>query len=93
MEQIFLKTPIRHVENKDEVIGGNQHGFTKGTSCLTNLVAFYDGITASVYKLDKVNWEVTEYWRTANVIPVVKQNKGDDRTFIWDTGTMEYDIK
>ncbi len=31
---------LRHVENKEEVIGGNRHGFTKGKSCLTNLVAF-----------------------------------------------------
>jgi len=47
MEQLLLDVICKQGEEK-KVMGSNQCGFTKGKSCLTNLTAFYDGMTSWV---------------------------------------------
>ncbi|CAM4657462.1 unnamed protein product [Caretta caretta] len=47
MEQVLKESFLKHAEER-KVIRNSQHGFTKGKSCLTNLIAFYDEITGSV---------------------------------------------
>ncbi|GAB0181788.1 mitochondrial enolase superfamily member 1 [Grus japonensis] len=49
VQQLSLGVINKHVEEK-VVIGSGQHGFTKGKSCLTNLTAFYNGMTCWVYE-------------------------------------------
>jgi len=47
MQQLFLEIIIKQVEEK-KVSRSSQHGFTKGKSCLTSLIAFYNGMTGWV---------------------------------------------
>ena len=44
MEQIVLREITWHVQD-NQGIRPSQHGFTKGRSCLTNLISFYDPVT------------------------------------------------
>ncbi|CAM5145998.1 unnamed protein product [Eretmochelys imbricata] len=45
--RVLKESVLKHLEEK-KVIRNSQHGFTKGKSGLTNLIAFYDEITGSV---------------------------------------------
>ncbi|XP_068810842.1 tetraspanin-9 isoform X2 [Struthio camelus] len=47
MEPLLLDAISKHVEDK-KVTGSSQRGFTQGKSCLTNLLAFSDGMTGWV---------------------------------------------
>ena len=44
IEQLILNVISKQVE-ENKLTRSSQHGFTKGKSCLTNMVAFYDVMT------------------------------------------------
>ncbi|PKU31187.1 rna-directed dna polymerase from mobile element jockey-like [Limosa lapponica baueri] len=69
MEQLIMDVISKHVEEK-KVIRSGQHGFIKGKSCLTNLIAFQDG---KLRKCGLDEWTVrwTENWLNGRAQRVV----------------------
>ena len=63
MERILLEIIPRPMMDK-KVIGSHQHAFTKGKSCLINLIAFCDEMTG---------WEVV-YLDFSKVFDTVSHN-------------------
>lgn len=49
MEHILMKAAVSHIQDK-EVIQNRHQGFSYSKSCLSNLVAFHDGVTETVSK-------------------------------------------
>ncbi|GAB0207914.1 mitochondrial enolase superfamily member 1 [Grus japonensis] len=66
--KIILSTIERHLKN-NAIIRHSEHGFTKGKSCLTNLISFYDKVTHLADKGKAVDIVFLDFSKAFDTVP------------------------
>jgi len=67
MEQIILSAIMRHTQD-NQVIRPSQHGFTKGRSCLTSMVSFYDKLAHLVNEGKAVEFVYLDFSKAFDIV-------------------------
>lgn len=67
MEQLILETISRH--RKETIIRSNQHGSTKGKSCLTTPISFCNKITNAKDERGAMNIVSLDFWKAFDTVP------------------------
>jgi len=68
LESIIKEEIARHLDSNC-LIGTAQHGFIKGSSCLTNLLEFFEYITSAVDNEETVNVVHLYFQKAFNMVP------------------------
>ncbi|CAM5161388.1 unnamed protein product [Natator depressus] len=95
IEQVLKESILKHLEER-KVIRNNQHGFTKGKSCLTNLIAFYDEITGSVdmgKAVDVIHLDLSKAFDTVShsiLVSRLKKYGLDEWTIKWMESWLDH---
>ncbi len=67
-EKVILGATERHLKDS-AVVRHSQHGFTKGKSCLTNLISFYDKVACLVDKGKVVDVAFLDFSKVFDTVP------------------------
>ncbi|KAK4831677.1 hypothetical protein QYF61_018674 [Mycteria americana] len=79
IEQLILETVFRHIKD-EKIIRSSHHGFTKGKSCLTNLINFHDKMIGLV-----------DEWRAVAIV-YLDLSKAFDTVSRVNTGPVLFNI-